>query len=246
MRVKKSRLCMTPTLDINGGVGSTALRSGLDCLRQCCEQAVTGWATTPYDFRVNPCQQSRRIANFVIFLFLCLRRGTGQSVLDRCFPDPFEVLNSGKGAFQKVLTKVGRYGCGVSCNPCFHCLDHEMDRVLADPCQAPSIAMSEMGLWRKRIGDWLLRVHQKDVDRPRGCPGCMQERIVRIIPASTSDNLPMKPLLASGLSQRTKKLRHASAQTRLPFDRIAATFHVHRNPAHGLPPSSPMRQISPS
>ena len=36
-----------------------------------------------------------------------------------------------------------------------------MDRVLADACQAPSIALFQMGSWRRRIGDWLLRVHRR-------------------------------------------------------------------------------------
>src|ERR1039457_7008952 len=93
------------------------------------------------------------------------------------------------------------------------------------------------------LSDWPLRINQKHAEGLRRGLVRILESIVGVISTSTGNDPPARFLLANHLPD---KLGHALTEAGLALLRIAAAFHIYSHAAHGLPPNSPMRQISPS
>src|ERR1017187_7664833 len=93
------------------------------------------------------------------------------------------------------------------------------------------------------LTDRPLRIDQKHVECFRRCLVRIQEGVARIIAASAGDHPPTWFLLADHLPEKDG---HALAEAGLALLGIAAALHIYRLAAHGFPPNSPMRQISPS
>ena len=182
--------------------------------------------------------------DFVVSALLRTLGRSIQSALDIVLVYGLKVLMARKGARPEVLSVVPAQLASIGDNPGFHGLNHEVDRVVVDTVNIPSISRHQVRCRRRRI-DWAFRIHQKHDDTAVSIVASVAKTLERLVSPTATNQFPMQainPKRALDLNQETI---HALAQSGFGVPALSTPFHVDRD-AQGLAPNSPIRHRSPS
>ena len=108
--------------------------------------------------RGNKLKKLPSVPNFVVCAFLCPFGGALQAFGDIVLARFFKILAARKSILPKTLTVVVSECVLIGNDPCFHCLNHEVDHLAVDAVEVvPPVAFHQMigGLYVNRS----FRVH---------------------------------------------------------------------------------------
>ena len=166
-------------------------------------------ASLAYGRRFDTLQEVPGVMDLVVGSFLRLLGGASQSFGDILFAYFFKISVAGESTLPKTLTVIALECFAVRYDPCFHCLNHEVDPPAFDPLKVPSVTTRQM-IDGFRV-DRRFRIDEKN-DDSRLCPSTLvMETLVRLVARPARDQPPVPPALTEGILDFDEKTLHTLA-----------------------------------
>ncbi len=199
--------------------------------------------------RIDPCQQMFRVASLVIFAFGAVPRRSGEFIENILLVLIFEISALRQSVRGEANTIEAAKRITVRDDPSLHALDHEVYPFSTLTGQRPLISdgqmLSSCRCVTDRSGQRAFRIYEQHVDR-------LRFRRIRVLKSqksslttATQDETEADAFSAGLVLQISEQGIKAAAKFRLLCDGVTSPLDIDGYGLHGLPPSSPRRQISP-
>ena len=201
--------------------------------------------TSPANARgIDALKELSGVMNLVILPLSCFPGCAVQRLREVALVHIFKIRVTRKCVHDETLLVVGAERIRIRDDPCFHCLNHEMNGIIVNAAEVPSVSCRQM-VGRVRRAYRILGVHQKHDNAGIPVRACVLKAFVRLITTAATNQSPMPVSCRASPPDFGQKHFHSLAQLRSRARSPAAAFHVDCE-VHGLAPSSPIRHRSPS
>ncbi len=196
-------------------------------------------------FRVKPLEK----LSTVVDLFVRPLLGILHRTIDRrhqiVFLNRLHIFLKWESVTPKALAVEPSHRIGISDEPSFDRLDHQMALIFMQSSYLPVILLSKMILARQM--DRALRIDQEHIEGIRMSFEPQLEILERSSTRATWDDVPLNAAQPSKLAQGIEEFTEPSADLAPGQPVVTSSFDVDPDlPHHRLPPISPLAQRSPN
>ena len=160
---------------------------------------------------INALKKVSSVMNLVVLPFLCSLGCAIQRLRNVVFVHFFKILVMRKSIPLETLLVISAERVRISDDPCFHCLNHEMNNVVANAVEIPSVSFRQMVGWI-HCAYRIFGIHQKHDNAGILVRARVLEAFVCLVAAAATNHPPMPVSCPASPPEFGQKHLHSLAQ----------------------------------